>query len=58
MAPRTRGFRKERVTMEGAAVRSITYRDSLAEVTLYVSEVAKNLYSAGSVTETLASVVE
>jgi transcriptional regulator with GAF, ATPase, and Fis domain len=45
--------------MEGAeAVHSTIYRDSLAEVILYVSEAAQNLLSASSVTDTLARVVE
>ena len=46
------------MTMERAASQSAVDRDSLVEVTLSVTEAAKNLFSGGSVSGTLASIVE
>jgi transcriptional regulator with GAF, ATPase, and Fis domain len=45
-------------TMESLPRRSATDRDSLAEITVNVSGTVEILFSAGSVTDTLASVVE
>src|SRR5271168_3853827 len=44
--------------MESTTSQSAIDRDSLAEVTLSVTEAAQDLFSGGRVTDTLASVVE